>query len=244
MLIDAHCHIDLFPNPHEVAARAEQAGVRVVSVTTTPAAYEITRQIGDRHGITTALGIHPELVAERTRDLELFSELVPDVRWVGEVGLDRTARTASTFDRQVDVFSEVLRLCATHGGRMLSIHSRGAAGQVLDLIEKSPESGTFVLHWFSGTVAAAKRAAALGCWFSINEMMLRSVSGRRLLAVLPRNRVLTETDAPFAEAKGAALRPEQVSNTVALLAAAWCVDFEAAKKLVAGNFARISTERD
>jgi TatD DNase family protein len=70
---------------------------------------------------------------------------------------------------------------------------------VLDVIERHlPRNrGVAVLHWFTGTKAEARRAAALGCYFSINAEMMYSGRGRALVAELPMDRLLTETDGPF-----------------------------------------------
>ena len=59
-----------------------------------------------------------------------------------------------------------------------------------------------MLHWFSGSVGEARRAAALGYYFSVNERMLSSPNGRRILREIPEERLLTETDGPFVERDG------------------------------------------
>lgn len=75
-----------------------------------------------------------------------------------------------------------------------------------------------ILHWFTGTLAEAKRAAALGCYFSVNGEMLRSPKRRQMVLGIPLDRLLTETDGPFVERDGRPLRPRDVTYTVAELA--------------------------
>jgi len=53
------------------------------------------------------------------------------------------------------------------------------------------------MHWFTGSKSEARQAAALGCYFSVNAEMTRSDRGRALLANLPIDRILTETDGPL-----------------------------------------------
>jgi TatD DNase family protein len=92
---------------------------------------------------------------------------------------------------------------------------------VLDLIEKHlpASSGRLVLHWFTGTKAEARRAVDLGCYFSINAQMLLSDRHREIVAALPSDRLLTETDGPFTKtAGGEATRPKEVRTTLASLA--------------------------
>jgi len=53
------------------------------------------------------------------------------------------------------------------------------------------------LHWFTGSKAEAQRALELGCYFSINAAMLESERHASMTAVIPLDRLLTETDGPF-----------------------------------------------
>jgi TatD DNase family protein len=74
------------------------------------------------------------------------------------------------------------------------------------------------MHWFTGTAAEARRAVDLGCYFSINSEMLQSPKHRTLVATLPVDRLLTETDGPFVERDGRPTRPADVLRTVSDLA--------------------------
>jgi TatD DNase family protein len=77
-------------------------------------------------------------------------------------------------ERQTEVFRRILRCCAKAGDKILSIHSMRTATKVLDLIEEEVPRGRskFVFHWFTGSIADAKRAAGLGCYSSVNRQML------------------------------------------------------------------------
>jgi TatD DNase family protein len=132
---------------------------------------------------------------------------LPEAKYVGEIGLDGSKEFRQHAAAQVKALDFILASCAKVGGRPMSFHSRGAADEVLDALERHPASGTPILHWFSGTAAQLKRADGLGCWFSVGPSMLSSAKGRALAAAMPRNRVLTETDGPFAERRGHPLRP-------------------------------------
>ena len=94
----------------------------------------------------------------------------------------------------------------------MSIHSRGAETRVLDILEAHPGAGTPVLHWFSGNRAELQRAITLGCWFSVGPAMLAGAKGRDHLSEMPLNRVLPETDGPFAKRRGATLMPWEASD--------------------------------
>ena len=71
-------------------------------------------------------------------------------------------------------------------------------------------SSRVVLHWFSGSAAEARRAAEMGCYFSINAEMLRSDRSAKIVDSLPRGRILTETDGPFARGESSGGTPANV----------------------------------
>lgn len=198
MTIDFHCHLDLYPDPRAVAEEANARKAAVLSVTTTPSAFRGTSALADELPfIRTALGLHPELAAEREHELPLFDELLGVTHFVGEVGLDGHSRFASSRAAQERVFDHVLKKCAHAGGRVISIHSRQAVARVIQSIARAGPIGAPVLHWFTGSLRHADAALEAGCWFSVGAAMLRSERGRLLVAHLPVDRVVTETDGPF-----------------------------------------------
>lgn len=224
-MIDFHCHLDLFPSPAKVAHEIEKAGAYVLSVTNTPKAFPKTAQIAKgKKRIRTALGLHPQLAHERHSEIGMFVRLLGETEYVGEIGLDGGDDFAQHLDVQKDVFDRILRACSNVGGRVMSIHSRHASGDVLEILSRHPASGIPVLHWFSGPVAHAERAAELGTWFSIGLPMVRSRRATSLLAKLPRDRVLTETDAPFASTTGEHYPITELTDTVSALARLWNCD--------------------
>ncbi|RJQ10186.1 MAG: TatD family deoxyribonuclease [Dehalococcoidia bacterium] len=222
-MIDFHCHLDLYPDPWSIAERSEQLGVRLLSVTTVPSAWSGTAAL-ERDRIHTALGFHPQLALERAKEITLFEELLPRARFVGEVGLDGAPEFRASWNAQVEIFEQILRLCAEGGGRVLSLHSRRATQPVLERIGALPEAGVPILHWFSGTTGELRRAIDLGCWFSVGPSMLAGKRGRELAARMPRDRVLTESDGPFGQVEFRSALPWEVDRAVRVLAEIWGFD--------------------
>lgn len=220
-MIDFHCHLDLFPDYQRVVDDCMGANIYILAVTTTPSAWRGTRKlVCASRRIRVALGLHPELAHRRESELGLFEEHLRDAQYVGEVGLDGSKHLHSSQDAQLRVFRSVLWLTQRAGGRVMSIHSRHAVDPVLDLL-KAHDAGIPVLHWFSGSKTQLKRAADMGCWFSVGPAMLRSRKGRDLVSAMPRERVLTETDGPFTRLGGKPLLPFDVSRAVPELGAIW-----------------------
>ncbi|MCO6391724.1 hypothetical protein GTW25_11850 [Aliihoeflea aestuarii] len=81
------------------------------------------------------------------------------------------------------------------------------------------DRGRVVLHWFSGSIAEARRAVQAGCYFSVNQAMLERTRGREIVAQLPIDRILTETDGPFVDVRGRPITPGEVFRTIETLAA-------------------------
>lgn len=221
-MIDFHAHLDLYPDPSAVARECQERGMYVLSVTTTPSAWEGTSALAAGNSrIRTALGLHPELAAQRGAELAIFDRILPTTRYIGEVGLDGTPQLARGWDAQVRVFEHVLAACVSAGGRILSVHSRRAELEVLTRLEAAPGAGTPVLHWFSGSLRALERAVECGCWFSVGPQMLRAQKGRTLVTAMPRDRILTESDGPFTVHEGRPAMPWDVHSAVLELARIW-----------------------
>lgn len=226
-MIDFHCHLDLYPDPAAIRDECIRRGIYVLSVTTTPSAWKGTSDLAVRaERIRTAVGMHPQLAHERQSELGLFDTFLPETRYVGEIGLDGDPRFRRHWNIQTTVFEHVLKTCRATGGRILSIHSRRASGPVLDYIEKFKDAGTPVLHWFSGSLRDLDRAIKLGCWFSVGPAMLAGQNGKTLAARMPSERVLTESDGPFAQIDGRSVLPWDVQSAVNALAEMWSLSAE------------------
>lgn len=240
-MIDLHCHLDLYPDPAAAVARCRERGDHVLSVTTTPKAWRGTVALAKgAPRIRTAIGLHPQIAHERHGELALFEAILPETRYVGEVGLDGMPELRPHQEVQRRCFERILRACAVAGGRVLTVHSRRAADAVLDAWESQQGAGTMVLHWFTGSRRELERASALGCWFSVGPAMVRSARGREMLAFMPPERVLTETDGPFARGPDGALMPGDVGDAVAACGSAWRVPPDEAAHRIASNLRRLS----
>jgi TatD DNase family protein len=241
-LIDFHCHLDLFDDPEAIASQSEAADIYVLSVTTTPKAWRKTSALSkQRRHIQTALGLHPQLAHERHHELPLFEALLQETRYVGEIGLDGSKEFRQHADVQSRVFERVLDCARDSGGRIFTIHSRGAADAVVSTLNRFRCSSTAVLHWFSGTKSELKLAIASGCWFSVGPAMLRSAKGRGLAELMPPDRVLTETDGPFAQTGGRSLKPADVQIAVGQLAELWGLEADGVHARLASNLRELVT---
>lgn len=219
-LVDFHCHLDLYPDHAAAIQDAEASGVFTLAVTTTPRAWPRNHELAARtKHVRAALGLHPQLVAERESEIELWDRYLAETRYVGEVGLDAGPRFFKSLDAQKRVFQHVLQRCAQAGDKIITVHSIRSVKAVLDLVEANlpPERGKIVLHWFTGTKSEAKRALALGCYFSINAGMLGNERHASMVQAIPLDRMLTETDGPFTKTNDRPSKPADVAVAIEAL---------------------------
>ena len=199
-LYDMHCHVDLMPDMMTFAEQTLVEKLAILAVTTTPKAYaqELTML---RHftNIRVALGLHPQLVSERYGELTLVEKHIADANYVGEVGLDYNRQFYSSKQKQLDVFTNIMKWCGQYSGKVISIHSVHADKTVLDIIEKyaCTNHNKCILHWFSGTISQLQRAIEMNCLFSVNSAMTKSENGQKIIRNIPIDNIVIETDAPF-----------------------------------------------
>lgn len=210
-LWDIHVHLDFMRDMASVAADAEALGLGLFAVTVEPKGYErARRELADASNVRVGAGLHPWWVADgRCGEAELAEvvALVRKMRYVGEVGLDLSPKHVpeGSLETQLAAFQAIVTAAADTSDpaapKLLSIHSVRAGGLALDVLERTRALATCncIFHWFSGTSDELHRAVKAGCWFSINEMMLRTRRGREYARQLPARRLLLETDLPPGE---------------------------------------------
>lgn len=236
---DTHCHLDLYPDPHAIVREAECTQTYVVAVTNTPSVFQATQQlIGSSRFVRPALGLHPELAVERQGELPLFQQLLPQTRYVGEVGLDFVSSDKQVRLTQQRVFSQILEWSHLAGDKILTIHSRRAEKEVVEAIGTNFR-GAAILHWYSGSLAVVEQALTNGLYFSINSAMTRSKRFPDLLRLIPIDRLLTETDGPFVQIGQRAALPADVAQVVSTLAAMRQSTPEEVSKLLFANLRKL-----
>ena len=84
----------------------------------------------------------------------------------------------------------------SYNNKIITIHSRLAVRQVLDIIG---EDFSFkpILHWFTGSKKELLNAIEKGFYFSVNKLMMDTKKFQSMLALIPKERLLFETDSPF-----------------------------------------------
>lgn len=230
--LDCHAHIALDIASSELA----RLNACVVAVTRSPKEYSLVQRRNDLSTVW-ALGAHPGIrEPHEAFDIAKFCKLLEDAPIVGEIGLDGHSRVQ--MDRQQQTFESILTVLKD-SPRVASVHSVAATELVIGSLETHKPTG-IVLHWWRGTKQQTGRALKLGCCFSVNAA---EVDNPKLLDILPRERVLTETDHPFGNRHQHGLRrPGEVTYVENALAAHWEISVAAVRRQIWGNFRRLAMQ--
>jgi len=239
-LLDTHCHLDAYANPSAVLTAATAAGVDLVAVTNTPDAYRRLATLLPRSGpARPALGLHPLHAHQLGMKAVLrFSQQAPQAAWIGEIGLDFSPAGRATRTIQLAVFDALLALPQLRE-RPVTVHTRGAERVT---VGRLVAAGTrAILHWYTGPLGVADDALAAGLSFSINPAMVASTKGHALLARLPHDRVLLETDGPYTRRAGQSCEPASLPTLVDELARLWEMAPVYVRDTIVGNQRRLLT---
>lgn len=193
-LFDTHFHLDLQKDRVAAIRQIEENSIYTIAVTNVPDLYrkELSEVVSKY--IRLGLGFHPELVHQYKNQIPMMWDLLPETRYIGEVGLDFVDKT---YEReQVAFFSELVERCRFDGNKIVTIHSRKAVSKVLDILGDNFRFKA-ILHWFTGDKDELEEAVECGCYLSVNGAMINSKRFLEMLPLIPANRLLLETDSPF-----------------------------------------------
>lgn len=239
-MIDLHTHLDLYPNALDILARVNTENRFTLAVTTSPRAWIATSQVFKGYeNIKVAIGLHPEVVDQKFSELDLLLSSIHKTNFVGEIGIDGSARYLKTLDKQELIFDSTIRECEKAGGRIISIHSRGAASKILSIIRKYPDCGSPILHWFSGSIAEMKEAVEMKCFFSVNALMLKSKKGKDLVSRIPCELIFPESDGPFATLNGKPVMPWEAIDVCLDLSTIWNIPIRESENQILRNYDRL-----
>jgi TatD DNase family protein len=203
--IDTHIHLDdnAFDHDREVVIEAaHKSGVLAfVNIGYSPERWESSALLRAEHPETAiTLGLHPYLAELFDENLSrTLQDAIDRLRPValGEMGLDFTAGNPAA-EIQERAFAVQLELASALNLPVI-IHQRAAADELSNAIDRSSMDAAIVLHSFDGTPRLTDWALERGAYVGIGGLATRRSSSqlRELLARIPTDRLLLETDAPY-----------------------------------------------
>ncbi len=206
MLIDSHVNLSApqFADDREaVIARAREAGIGLMlTICDRVSAFEAVRDIAETHDdIWCSVGTHPHEAKENlTLSVkDLIDRATGRVVAIGETGLDyfydHSPRQAQRAIFRVHIAA------ARQTGLPLIVHARDADIEMAEILEEEYARGAFrlLLHCYTSGPDLARRAAALGAYFSVSGIATFKAAQevRAVIGDMPESRIIVETDCPY-----------------------------------------------
>jgi TatD DNase family protein len=250
-MIDSHAHLAdpaFDADRDEVVARARAAGVaRIVCIgESLSAAHRASRIVATHADLTTyTAGVHPHDAASfgGERDLDAIrAHVASGAVAVGECGLDYHY-DHSPREAQRAAFAAQLRLAAELDAPVV-VHTREAEEDTRAMVEEAGKAGVRgVLHCYTGSHDLAAAALEVGWYVSFSGIVtFRKWEDEALLRLVPDDRILVESDAPYLAPvphRGRRNEPSYIASTVARLAAARGASVEHLAAITATNARRL-----
>ena len=251
--IDSHVnlHHDQYADDQAATiARAREAGVgAMLTICDKLENWPRVQAIAQAHAdIWCSVGVHPhyatdhaDLTPQTLIDLALAE---PKVLGIGECGLDRYYEY-SPIEDQLPVFQA--HIAASRETQLpIIIHTRDADEIMGDVLEEEFAKGAFpiLLHCYTSGAELARRALALGAYFSMSGIMtFKAAESVRAVALeLPLDRVIVETDCPYLSPipyRGRRNEPAYVKEVLAFFAELRGLSFDDAARQTTDNFYRL-----
>ena len=234
-MIDTHCHVDMYKYTHTVCSEAESSDVFTIGVTNLPSHFQLGYIPVKRYkNIRLALGLHPLLASQHSKEFALFKKNIDRTTYIGEVGLDFSKHGWRTKSIQIKTFENILKEIAGKD-KIVSVHSRGAEREVYELLRRY-EVDRVIFHWYSGSLKNLTNILDSGYLLSVNPMMTATTFGKKIISEIPRSQILTETDGPYGVYDNRELRPPDVKIVYEYLSEFWDNDFASVEKTIFSNF--------
>lgn len=233
-MIDTHCHVDLHDDPIGLARQINASQTKSVAVTMLPSHYHLgLPHLKNFEAVHAALGMHPLRAKEGRDEIDEFISFSKNCDFIGEIGLDFSREGKATKEIQIDVLIRIID--AIKGKKFVSVHSRGAARELLDILD-THKTGAVCFHYFTGGPVLAATAVKGGHFFSFNQRMLDG-KHKALLDTIPRERVLVESDGPFLSKSPIAATETAYSK----IAETWNLSLADTVRTISKNFSNCRT---
>ncbi len=258
MWIDSHCHLNHSGIkekgcPSDIIANANAAGVSGMMTVCCRMSEEVDTLLkiaNDHDNVWCSIGTHPHdagLEAEKSFSQSQIVELATandNVIAIGETGLDYFYDNSPREEQQKS-FRKHIRACIEADIPMI-VHTRDADEDTAKIM-KEEGAGTRlsgVMHCFSSTKRLAEQSLDMGFYISFSGIITfkKADELRKTARIVPLDRVLVETDAPFLAPvpyRGKVNEPAYVANTGEFLADLYGISKEEFARITTDNFFRL-----
>ena len=232
-LIDAHFHLDFYRDHQSWYSQINAMKQYTLCVTNSPEIYLSCKKLyPETRYVKFALGYNPQISTSTPLNKQLFLSQLASTKYIGEVGLDYSAKNVSSKRIQVDAFDFICHNAAKYN-KVLSVHSRKAEKDTLDILTRNKVQRA-IIHWYTGDLETLQLFIQEGFYFSVNTNMCATAKGRSIIRQIPLERILVESDGPFTKVGTQKFTPVNLHQVYSLLSTATGIPhFD---KLVYDNF--------
>ena len=206
-IIDTHCHLNdeaLFKDLDNVILRASKAGVeKMVVIGWDKASSELAIKIAEQYDfIYAVIGFHPENIHD-INDTVLYETLNlykhPKVVGIGEIGLDyHWTKEPEKRELQKQFFIKQIEF-ANKVGLPISIHSRDAFNDTIEILNTHKPIHGGVMHCYSGSVENLDDIINLNLYVGLDGPVTftNAKTPKEVAAEVPLDKIVVETDCPY-----------------------------------------------
>ncbi len=204
MLIDIHCHLNLYLNLEEILEEAKKKGIeKIIAVSMSELSLKRIIEISKKFSMVyPALGIHPEEVKmnksiEKNLDsiIRYINSNKDFICAIGEIGLDHHfVKDKTLYPLQEKIFKKMLSL-AQELQLPVNLHTKGAEKETFEILP-SYDIPNINIHWYSGPDEYLRLGSERGYFFSITPALMYSPAVKKVVEEINIDQLLLESDGP------------------------------------------------
>ncbi len=227
ILIDVHCHINLYLTVDQVIKNARDVGVeKIIAVAMSSISQERVLEIARQNNeVFASLGVHPAEVKmnekiEHQLDsiIDLIKENKQNICAIGEIGLDHYfVKNKELYPLQKTIFEKML-LLAQELELPVNLHTKGAEKTVFDTLP-SYNIPNINIHWYSGPEQFINLGIDRGYFFSITPAISYSPVVKKVALIVDKEHLLLESDGPvkYSGSVGVPAMVKNVLNSISMI---------------------------
>ena len=198
-VVDFHTHLHQYDINDSCLSQIENNNILTVACSMDIPSYLKTKEIKDKlnsHLVIPTFGIHPSL-ADIPFDRNEALMYMEESPLIGEIGLDYLWAKDVDKEKQIEVFRFFLDYC-NKTGKYCAIHTKDAEKDVIDILKYYPNVKP-IIHWYDGPLDIFKEIVERGYYCTFGVEVKYSSHIRKLLKLLPLDKLLIDTDNPESE---------------------------------------------
>lgn len=216
-LIDTHFHLDFYRDHKFWYDKINELKQYTLCVTNSPEIFFSCKKLyPETRYVKFALGYNPQISTNTPFNKRLFLSQLSSTNYIGEVGLDFSTKNICSKTAQIEAFDFICHNAAKYN-KVLSVHSRKAEKDTLAILMQNRVKRA-IIHWYTGDLETLEMFVKAGYYFSINANMCVTSKGQSIVKHIPIDKILVESDGPFAKTDGTRYTPSDLHKTYLLLA--------------------------